>query len=66
METLVLRSPPSAFNAIWLSFVGTLSRLAMHPVANFVLAKAVRRCSSTQLRDACAEILEVAEKLVSE
>jgi nucleolar protein 9 len=66
LETLVSRAPDAAFEVLWsLYFVGNVSRLAAHPVANFVLAKAVGRCEPAQLAAVCAEVQGVAAKTVS-
>ncbi|KAF8960207.1 hypothetical protein BDZ97DRAFT_1834525 [Flammula alnicola] len=48
LEIIVSRCPDKAFNAMWETyFKGKLARLAAHPVANFVLAKAVERLDGT-------------------
>ncbi|KAG9317134.1 armadillo-type protein [Chiua virens] len=50
LETLVSRCPQQVFNLLWSTyFEGKLVRLALHPVANFVVAKAVERQDSKQL-----------------
>ncbi|KAF9224354.1 ARM repeat-containing protein [Gyrodon lividus] len=57
LETLVSRCPGQAFNLLWPTyFRGKLARLAFHPVANFVVAKAVERLDSSQLGDALEEL----------
>jgi nucleolar protein 9 len=57
LETIVSRSPDNAFVALWSTyFQGKLARLALHPVANFVLAKALERVSAGQLSAACGEL----------
>lgn len=67
LETLVARLPARAFDVTWDTYLkGQLSRLAVHPVANFVVAKALERASEEQVRDACGEIEAVGEKIYSE
>ncbi|KAF9004819.1 armadillo-type protein [Cyathus striatus] len=57
LETIVLRCPEDAFKVLWaVYFKGKLSRLSIHPVANFVLAKALERISAEQLSEACTEL----------
>ncbi|KAF9468782.1 armadillo-type protein [Collybia nuda] len=57
LETIVLRSPIDAFAILWSTyFKGKLARLASHPVANFVVAKALERVSVDQLSEACSEL----------
>ncbi|KAJ7725102.1 armadillo-type protein [Mycena metata] len=54
LETIVSRCPAPAFSILWATyFKNNLPRIASHPVANFVLAKAA------QLREACAELHNV-------
>ncbi len=67
LETLVSRSPERVFDSLWRTyFVGKLSRLAVHPVANFVVAKAFERVSAEQLDAAAQEMQGVSGKIVSE
>jgi nucleolar protein 9 len=57
LETMVSRCPDSAFTVLWATyFRGKLARLATHPVANFVVAKAAERLNPTQLKDALEEL----------
>nr|GAT46208.1 predicted protein [Mycena chlorophos] len=57
LETIVTACPPRAFSALWSTyFKGTLAKIASHPVANFVLAKAMERLDAEQLADACDEL----------
>ncbi|KAF5388249.1 hypothetical protein D9615_000027 [Tricholomella constricta] len=57
LETIVSRSPDDVFVILWTTyFKGKLVRLAMHPVANFVLAKALERVSVEQLSEAYTEL----------
>ncbi|KAI0334862.1 ARM repeat-containing protein [Cubamyces sp. BRFM 1775] len=67
LETLVLRSPQRIFDLLWQTyFTGKLARLAVHPVANFVVAKAFERLSSEQFQAAIEEVRSVGGKVVSE
>ena len=46
LETLVSRCPESIFGIIWTTyFERSLRKLAMHPVANFVIVKALERAT---------------------
>lgn len=43
-ETLLLHSPRAVFNKIWSTyFEGKIGKLAIHPMSNFVVAKAIER-----------------------
>ncbi|KAJ7367884.1 armadillo-type protein [Mycena albidolilacea] len=65
LETIVTRCPGPAFSILWATyFTGNLPRIASHPVANFVLAKALERVSVTQLTEACGELQNVWTKLI--
>jgi nucleolar protein 9 len=65
-ETLISRAPARVFGILWpVYFLGKVPRLAVHPIANFVLAKALARCSPSQLKEACDELDRVAEKAIS-
>lgn len=67
LETLISRSPEHTFNVLWDSYLkGKLARLAVHPVANFVVAKAISRASEEQISNVCEEIKPVAGKILSE
>jgi hypothetical protein len=53
LETLVSRCPESVFGIIWTTyFEGSLRKLAMQPVANFVTAKALERANAGLTRQA--------------
>ena len=66
LEIITSRCPPSAFDKLWaIYFKGALLRLAVHPVANFVLAKALERVSKFQLLEVCAELRNTWHKLIS-
>ncbi|CAL1702092.1 unnamed protein product [Somion occarium] len=65
LETLISRSPEPAFNVVWDTYLkGKFARLAVHPVANFVVAKALARASPAQISQACEEIKAVAGKIL--
>ncbi|KAI0721971.1 armadillo-type protein [Cerioporus squamosus] len=65
LETLVSRSPGPAFDTLWRTyFSGKLSKLAVHPVANFVVAKGIERLSAEQLAATVEELRGVASKFV--
>ncbi|OBZ71991.1 Nucleolar protein 9 [Grifola frondosa] len=65
LETLVHRSPEKVFNMLWVTyFQGKLPKLAAHPVANFVVAKAFERLNAEQLDDACQELEGVSGKII--
>ncbi|KAJ7067930.1 armadillo-type protein [Mycena amicta] len=57
LETIVAECPALAFSQLWtIYFQKTLSKIASHPVANFVLAKAFERLDASQLTAACGEL----------
>ncbi|KAG6849947.1 hypothetical protein H0H93_003319 [Arthromyces matolae] len=65
LETIVSRCPDKAFVLLWNTyFKGKLARLANHPVANFVLAKAMERSSPEQLSEACEELKDNWNKMI--
>ncbi|OCH95874.1 ARM repeat-containing protein [Obba rivulosa] len=65
LETLVSHSPPKVFDILWLIyFKGKLSKLAVHPVANFVVARAFGRLSAEQLNEVCSELEGVYGKII--
>jgi len=67
LEIVVSRCPQDAFDAVWKTyFKGKLARLAHHPVANFVLAKAIERVSEDQLSDIFEELPDTWQKLISQ
>ena len=64
LETLVSRCPESVFGIIWTTyFERSLRKLAMHPVANFVIAKALERANARQLSYALTELRDSLGKL---
>ena len=57
LEIIATRCPDDTFDALWKTyFKGKLPRLATHPTANFVVAKAIGRLSEVQLSEACDEL----------
>ncbi|KZW04403.1 ARM repeat-containing protein [Exidia glandulosa HHB12029] len=57
LETLVARAPPKTFDLLWSTyFAGKLAKLGVHPVANFVVARAVDRLSAEQMQAAVEEM----------
>lgn len=57
LETLVSRCPDWVFNQLWSTyFLGKLSRLALHPIANFVVSKAIERLDSNQIKETLTEL----------
>jgi nucleolar protein 9 len=64
LETLVLRCPESVFGILWTTYLErSLRKLAMHPVANFVVAKALERANAEQLSYALNELRDSLGKL---
>lgn len=56
-ELLLRVAPPAVFAAIWDTyFVGRMGKLSVHPVANFVVAKAVGRLGESQLEGLLEEV----------
>lgn len=67
LEIIATRCPNDAFNALWKTyFKGKVARLAGHPVANFVLAKALERVSEFQLSEIFEELDGTWNKLIRE
>jgi len=57
LETIISRCPVDVFNVIWKTYLeGKLARLAVHPVANFVVAKALERVSESRLLGTLEEL----------
>ncbi|KAI0786442.1 armadillo-type protein [Abortiporus biennis] len=66
LEILVAKSPENVFRIIWsIYFKGKLRRLAVHPVANFVVAKSFERLDPSEMREACSELNDVVAKILS-
>jgi nucleolar protein 9 len=67
LEIVAQKSPNAAFDILWSTyFHGKLPRLANHPVANFVVAKALERVTAEQLGEACEELDGTWLKIISE
>ncbi|XP_006459728.1 hypothetical protein AGABI2DRAFT_202089 [Agaricus bisporus var. bisporus H97] len=65
-ETIITRAPDDAFRILWnLYLKGKLPRLSVHPVANFVVAKAFGRADEQQLLDACQELADSWQKIIA-
>lgn len=65
LEALVHCVPEKAFRSLWSTyFQGSILRLAVHPVANFVVAKALERLNAHELSKFCEEITPVLTKIV--
>lgn len=59
------RCPDDAFNVLWQTyFKSKFARLSAHPVANFVLAKALERVSEVQLTEVFDELSSSWNKLI--
>ncbi|KXN83539.1 Nucleolar protein 9 [Leucoagaricus sp. SymC.cos] len=66
LETIFSRSPRDPFDVLWdLYLKGKLPRLAVHPIANFVIAKALERANEAQLSEACRELTGVWPKVIA-
>ncbi|KAL5508549.1 NOP9 [Sanghuangporus vaninii] len=64
LERLVALAPEPVYDAMWdLYFGGKLNRLATHPVANFVVARAIERANDKQLSSVLEELKGVWPKL---
>ncbi|KAG8745782.1 Nucleolar protein 9 [Ceratobasidium sp. 414] len=64
-ETLVQHTPEQTFRMLWsLYFKNKLGKLSSHPVANFVVGKAILRLDAEMLLEAIREVDGVASKLV--
>ncbi|KAF8337152.1 armadillo-type protein [Amanita rubescens] len=65
LETIIARCPDHVFAVLWTTyFSSNLPKLAVHPVANFVVSRAVGRVSSTQLREAFEKLGSSWDKLL--
>ncbi|KAI9448557.1 ARM repeat-containing protein [Lactarius indigo] len=64
LETLVSRCPEPVFGILWTTyFERNLRKLSIHPVANFVVAKALERAKVEQLSYALNELRDSLGKL---
>ncbi|KAJ3892589.1 armadillo-type protein [Lentinula edodes] len=66
LETVLSRASAEPFALIWNTYIqGKLPRLAIHPVGNFVVAKAIERADVNQLATAYEELQDVWEKMIT-
>ncbi|KAK1229483.1 Nucleolar protein 9 [Marasmius sp. AFHP31] len=66
LETIVTRVSPKPFSLLWNTYLkGKLPRLSIHPVANYVVAKSLERCSPTQLEAAFQDLEDSWEKVIT-
>ncbi|THU83938.1 hypothetical protein K435DRAFT_765540 [Dendrothele bispora CBS 962.96] len=66
LEIIILRASDKPFGLIWNTYMkGRLARLGIHPVANFVVAKALERANTSQLTDAYEELKDSWEKSIN-
>lgn len=66
MESLLSHCAPPAFTLLWDNhFKGKISRLASHPIANFVLSKALAKINEEQLEEVLEELKEMLNKAIS-
>ncbi|KAF9649340.1 ARM repeat-containing protein [Thelephora ganbajun] len=65
LETLVTKSSPPIFRLLWSTyFQQQLPRLSVHPVANFVVARALSRIDQVQLGGVCEELGKSWQKII--
>lgn len=66
LETLVTKSSPPIFSLLWsMYFQRQLPRLSVHPVANFVVARALTRIDQVQLGGVFEELGKSWQKIIS-
>ncbi|KAJ3849729.1 armadillo-type protein [Lentinula lateritia] len=66
LETVLSRASAKPFSLIWNTYLqGKLPRLAVHPVGNFVVAKALERADVNQLAAAYEELQDVWKKMIT-
>jgi nucleolar protein 9 len=64
LERIVSHCPEGVFGILWTTyFERSIRKLAMHPVANFVIAKALERANADQLSYATKELGDSLGKL---
>jgi len=67
LEVILMHAPQEPFDVLWkLHFKGRLAKLGLHPIANFVVAKAATRASETQILELVEEVGDGWNKLISE
>ncbi|KAN0135354.1 hypothetical protein V8E53_006919 [Lactarius tabidus] len=65
LETIVSRCPEPVFDVLWTTyFERSLRKLSVHPVANFVVAKALERAQARQLTYTFSELRDSLESRV--
>ncbi|KAF9076613.1 armadillo-type protein [Rhodocollybia butyracea] len=66
LETIISRASDAPFALIWNTYLkGRLSRLAIHPVSNFVVAKVIERTDASQLATTYDELENVWQKMIT-
>ena len=67
LEAIVACCPDRVFAVLWTTyFSGKLQKLAVHPVANFVVSRAIERVSADQLSKICEELEDAWNRLFRE
>jgi len=57
LQTVIKHAPPYVFHHAWRTyFVGKLAKLAVHPVANFIVTEAIGRLDKEGLETALNEV----------
>jgi nucleolar protein 9 len=57
LQIVIKHAPPYAFHGVWRTyFIGNLTKLAVHPIANFIVAEAVGRIDKDELDGALSEV----------
>jgi len=57
LQTVIKHAPPYAFHHTWRTyFVEKLAKLAVHPIANFIVTEAIGRLDKDGLGDALSEV----------
>lgn len=57
LQTVIKHAPPYAFHHTWRTyFVGNLAKLAVHPIANFIVTEAIGRLDKDGLEGALSEL----------
>ncbi|KAG7096605.1 hypothetical protein E1B28_004022 [Marasmius oreades] len=66
LETIMTRVSDKPFSLLWNAYLkGKLPRLSVHPVANYVVAKSLERCNSSQLEEVYQELEGSWEKFIT-
>ena len=67
LEVILMHAPQEPFDVLWnLHFKGRLAKLGVHPIANFVVAKAATRASENQILELVEEVGDGWNKLISQ